>query len=178
MGVLPDLVGARRVAPGNRLDGSRDPDKTAAMAWNGTVEPPLTDDAARLLATVPEWFGLPESTQEYVDQTRTLHNWAVRDETGTVIGLVLTTWHFEHVWELELMVVDRAHHGQGVGTALVEAIEADARSRGATLLEVRPSAPPTPIRTTRARATSTSGWDSWPWRRPTCGASRTPVCSW
>lgn len=111
--------------------------KTADMTWRVTSETSLTDEAARLLATVPEWFGLPEATQSYVDSTRSLENWAVRDQGNTVIGLALTKWHFDHVCELELMVVDRAHHGRGVGTALVQAIEADARCRGAQLLEVK-----------------------------------------
>lgn len=111
--------------------------KTAVMTWRVTREPALTDDAARLLATVPEWFGLPEATQSYVAETKTLENWAVRVQGRTVIGLALTKWHFGHVCELELMVADRAHHGRGVGTALVEAIEADARRRGAKLLEVK-----------------------------------------
>jgi GNAT superfamily N-acetyltransferase len=35
------------------------------------------------------------------------------------------------------MVVDRDHHGQGVGTAMVQAVEEDARERGVQLLEVK-----------------------------------------
>lgn len=105
--------------------------------WLARREAPLTDDAARLLATVPEWFGIPEANQHYVDATRELENWAVRDPHGTVVGLALTTWHFGQVCELELMVVDGAHHGGGVGTALVRAVESDARRRGATMLEVK-----------------------------------------
>lgn len=114
------------------------------MTWAVTSEPPLTSDAARLLATVPEWFGLPDATQGYVDATRTLDNWAVRNTADEVIGLALTKWHFGRVCELELMVVDRQHQGQGVGTALVAAIEADARRRGATVLEVKTLGPSHP----------------------------------
>jgi GNAT superfamily N-acetyltransferase len=35
------------------------------------------------------------------------------------------------------MVVDRDHHGQGVGAAMVQAVEEDARKRGVQLLEVK-----------------------------------------
>lgn len=107
------------------------------MTWTAAREGALPDDAARLLATVPEWFGRPESNAEYIDSANRLENWAVRDEGGCVVGLALTVWHLGTVCELELMVVDRAHHGQGVGTALVAAVEADARERGARLLEVK-----------------------------------------
>lgn len=107
------------------------------MTWTAARESALPDDAARLLATVPEWFGRPESNAEYIASANRLENWAVRDEHGVVIGLALTVWHLGTVCELELMVVDRAHHGQGVGTALVAAVEADARERGARLLEVK-----------------------------------------
>ena len=107
------------------------------MTWNVTAEPALVGDAARLLATVPEWFGVEDATQGYIEATRVLQNWAVRDANDTIIGLALTKWHFAHVCEVELMVVDRAHQGQGVGTALANAIEADARDRGAALLEVK-----------------------------------------
>lgn len=107
------------------------------MTWSAMPEPPLTEDAARLLATVPEWFGLPDATQSYIEATGTLENWAVRDASNTVVGLALSKWHFDHVCEFELMVVDRNLHGHGVGTALVRAVEADARRRGAKLLEVK-----------------------------------------
>ncbi|MGO4958222.1 GNAT family N-acetyltransferase [Luteococcus sp. Sow4_B9] len=107
------------------------------MRWTVTAEPPLTRDVARLLATLPEWFGLPDANQYYVDATKSLENWAVRDDAGSVLGLALTTWHFPHVCEVELMVVHRDHHGRGIGTALAQAVEEDARRRGAALLEVK-----------------------------------------
>lgn len=107
------------------------------MTWTVTTELPLTDDARRLLASVPEWFGLPDATEDYVSSTKILENWAVRDYEGAVVGLALRKWHFAQTCELELMVVDRSHHGQGVGTALVRAVEQDAIHRGASLLEVK-----------------------------------------
>lgn len=107
------------------------------MRWICLPDSQAPEAAKRLLATVPEWFGLPEANADYIEAARTKETWAVRDDAGTVIGLTLVDRHFPHVAELHLMVVDRGHHGQGVGTAMVEAVEMDARERGVRLLQVK-----------------------------------------
>lgn len=108
------------------------------MPWTCRPDSPVPDDAARLLATVPEWFGQPEANADYIEAARAKETWTVRDgDGGPVVGLTLVDRHFPHVAELHLMVVDRAHHGTGVGRAMVQAIEKDARARGVRLLEVK-----------------------------------------
>ena len=107
------------------------------MRWIGLPDSQAPEAAKRLLATVPEWFGLPEANADYIEAARTKETWTVRDDAGTVIGLTLVDRHFLHVAELHLMVVDRGHHGRGVGTAMVEAVEMDARERGVRLLQVK-----------------------------------------
>ena len=97
----------------------------------------VPDDVARLLATVPEWFGQPDSNAEYVKAARTKETWTVRDGDGSVVGVTLVDRHFPHVVELHLVVVDRSAHGRGVGTAMVSAIESDATDRGVRLMEVK-----------------------------------------
>lgn len=61
----------------------------------------------------------------------------MRDPAGTIVEVTLVDRHFPHVAEIHFMVVDRAAHGAGVGTAMVRAVEADARTRGVQLLEVK-----------------------------------------
>lgn len=107
------------------------------MSWICQMDEPVPDAAAELLATVPEWFGLPDANADYIEAARTKETWTVRDDSGAVVGLTLVDRHFPHVAELHLMVVARALHGQGVGTAMVRAIEEDARARGVGLLEVK-----------------------------------------
>ena len=97
----------------------------------------MPDEVARLLATVAEWFGIPESNAEYLEAARTKETWLVRDPAGVVVGVTLIDRHFPHVAEIHLTVVDRQHHGSGVGTAMVAAIEQDALQRGVRLLEVK-----------------------------------------
>lgn len=105
--------------------------------WQARRDHNCPDDAARLLATVPEWFGIEEATNSYIEDARRLETWTVRDAASTVVGLALVERHFDHAWDLNLMVVDRAHHGQGIGSALVRGVEQEARRHGARLLQVK-----------------------------------------
>lgn len=113
-------------------------------AWTAPPDRPVPDDVARLLATVPEWFGLDDANAEYIEAARDKETWTVRDVDGTVVGVTLVERHFPHVAEIHLSVVDRSVHGAGVGSAMIEAIEADARARGVRLLEVKTLGPSHP----------------------------------
>ena len=113
-------------------------------AWEAAVDRPVPGDVARLLASVPEWFGQAESNAEYIEAARTKETWTVRDSEGSVVGVTLVDRHFPHVAEIHLTVVDRAMHGSGVGTAMLAAIEADALGRGVRLLEVKTLGPSHP----------------------------------
>ena len=107
------------------------------MSWACRPDGQVVADVERLLTTVPEWFGLPDANAEYLEAAASKETWTVRDAAGRVIGVSLIDRHFPHVAEFHFMVVDRAHHGTGVGTAMVEAVEADARRRGVRLLLVK-----------------------------------------
>lgn len=114
------------------------------MTWTCRRDVAAPDDVARLLATVPEWFGREDSNLQYVDDARRMETWTVRDGEGGVVGVTLVARHFPPVAEIHLTVVDRAHHGTGVGTAMMAAIEADALARGVRLLEVKTLGPSDP----------------------------------
>ena len=105
--------------------------------WEAHRSEPVPHDVERLLATVPEWFGIDSANEEYINAARTKETWTVTDSRGTVIGVTLIDRHFPHVAEIYLIVVDRAYHGRGVGSAMVRAIENDGRERGVRLLEVK-----------------------------------------
>lgn len=105
--------------------------------WTVSLDVPVPDDVARLLATVPEWFGQPDSNAEYIRAAHTKETWTAREADGSVVGVTLVDRHFPHVAELHLVVVDRSMHGRGVGTAMLAAIEFDAIVRGVRLLEVK-----------------------------------------
>lgn len=109
----------------------------SGTVWIAAPDHQVPDDVARLLATVPEWFGQPESNAEYVEGARSKETWTVRDVHDRVVGVTLVDRHFPHVAEVHLTVVDREVHGSGIGTAMLSAIEADAVDRGVLLMEVK-----------------------------------------
>ena len=112
--------------------------------WCARRDAPVPGDVARLLTGVPEWFGREEANAACAVDARRLETWTVRDATGVVVGVILVMRHFSHVAEVHLMVVERAHHGRGVGSVMLEAIERDARDGGVRLLEVKTLGPSHP----------------------------------
>lgn len=134
--------------------------------WCARRDVPAFGDVARLLAGVPEWFGREDVNAAYVVDARELETWTVRDARGVVVGVTLVTRHFPHVAEVHLMVVERAHHGRGVESAMPgKGVSGCWRSKPSAR-RIRILAMPAPVG-------STKKWDFWPWRKPTCGV-RTP----
>jgi GNAT superfamily N-acetyltransferase len=115
------------------------------------ASPPVPDDVERLLAALPDWFGIPESTAEYVEAARRMPTLVARPAdppscTGvdaSVVGILLLDQHVVETVEIHLMAVDPAWHRRGVGRALVESAAATARASGARLLEVKALGPST-----------------------------------
>lgn len=62
-------------------------------SWVAVQDVPVPEDVARLLATVPEWFGQRDANAEYIEAARTKETWTVRDHAGTVVGVTLVDRH-------------------------------------------------------------------------------------
>ena len=60
------------------------------------------------------------------------------------MGVVLLEHHFPETTEVHFMAVARERHRQGIGTRLLDAVEAQQRGRGARLLEVKTLGPSRP----------------------------------
>jgi GNAT superfamily N-acetyltransferase len=112
-----------------------------AIPWVALRDEAVPEAVERLLLTVPEWFGRPESNAEYIETSRSKETWTVRDAQREVVGVLLVDRHFPHVAEVLFMVVERTLQGLGIGSALISAIERDARERGVALLEVKTLGP-------------------------------------
>lgn len=80
-----------------------------------------------ILADLPEWFGLPESTQAYVEEAAELSMWAMTDEeTGEAAGFLTLKKTAPQTAEIHCMGVRKADHRKGVGRALFTAMLSDA----------------------------------------------------
>ncbi|WP_124039383.1 GNAT family N-acetyltransferase [Neoactinobaculum massilliense] len=113
------------------------------MTWNVEFGKVAPGDVRRIIATLPEWFGLPQSNEEYVAAAGEKETAYIR-EGGHAVGVAILDRHFSHVVEVHFMAVERSYHGRGIGTALIAAIESNARAQGVRLLEVKTLGPAHP----------------------------------
>src|SRR4029077_4817155 len=90
------------------------------------ADPPAV---AGLLASVPEWFGIPEANAQYVADAGRLPSYLAVDG-DEVLGVALVSQHVPESRELHLLAVRRDRHRQGIGRFLVEAVVADLRQAG------------------------------------------------
>ena len=92
--------------------------------------------ASLILADLPEWFGIPESTATYVNGSREMPFW-VAIESDDPVGFIALRETSPHTAEIYVMGVLKNRHGQGTGTALWEAFRAYAKGRGYEYAQVK-----------------------------------------
>lgn len=93
------------------------------QVYDGDKKAQIVSD---VLSDLPGWFGLPDSTKEYIEDSRTLLLWAAksRDE---IIGFVTLKSTSEDTAEPHCMGVKKAFHRLGAGTLLYHALEKSAK---------------------------------------------------
>jgi ribosomal protein S18 acetylase RimI-like enzyme len=116
------------------------------------------EDAARnrriletLTSRLPEWFAQAESNRHYAEQAESLEAWVARID-GRAGGLLLIKRHSPVSAEIYWLGVDPDHHRQGVGRALIGAIERQLRKekiRFLFVMTLNPDDPYEPYRRTR-----------------------------
>jgi GNAT superfamily N-acetyltransferase len=98
-------------------------------------------DAVRdILATIPDWFGIPESNANYVRDGGRLPSYLAIDG-DQVVGVALLNEHFPPSRELHLIAVRGDRHREGIGRMLLATIEDDLRRAGVQILEVHTLGP-------------------------------------
>jgi coenzyme F420-0:L-glutamate ligase/coenzyme F420-1:gamma-L-glutamate ligase len=93
-----------------------------------------------VLRDLPDWFGIEESTRQYIEDAATLPTLVVEPD----LGFLCLKQHTPAAVELYVMGVRHSHHRQGVGRALVEAAESWCRARGIPYLHVKTLGPSRP----------------------------------
>lgn len=81
---------------------------------------------AEVLKDLPEWFGIPESTQAYIDGAKDLQVWTAFQESN-LLGFVSLSYSSEDCAEIDCLGVKKAHQGRGIGSQLLAALESEAR---------------------------------------------------
>jgi len=92
-----------------------------------------------VLRDLPEWFGIESATAAYIRDVAELPTLGIGDDA--ILSLKL---HTPLAAEVYVMGVRRSRHGQGLGTALVQAAEEYLRARGVEYLQVKSLGPSDP----------------------------------
>lgn len=92
--------------------------------------------AREILADLPEWFGLPDSTENYISESQSLPFLAYFDGEYAV-GFVSLKETAKSAAEIFVMGIRKSCHRQGIGTKLYEALEDLAKAKGYRYLQVK-----------------------------------------
>ena len=83
---------------------------------------------AEVLKDLPEWFGIPESTQAYIEGATTLQVWAAYQESD-LTGFVSLSYSSEDCAEIDCLGVKKSYQGRKVGSQLLATLESEARKK-------------------------------------------------
>ena len=85
--------------------------------------------AAEILSDLPEWFGIPDSTQAYIQAAGKLHVWGTYegDEGDDPLGFISLSYSSEDCAEIDCLAIKKDYHRQGIGSKLVKVLEMAAR---------------------------------------------------
>jgi GNAT superfamily N-acetyltransferase len=113
----------------------------AAPGFGIRMEDRGSGDACRqVLATLPTWFGVPESVEDYVakaEENPTL----VAAFDGEDVGILTLVVHTPYAAEVYVMGVRPEHHRQGIGRQMLELAETWLRGRDIEFLQVKTLSP-------------------------------------
>lgn len=103
---------------------------------------PVADDgekkriAREILSALPEWFGIPEAVDAYVEGSAGKPFFAALSD-GAPVGFLYLKETGAATVELAVMGVRKERHREGVGAALVAAAKDAARAAGYEFMQVK-----------------------------------------
>ena len=83
---------------------------------------------AEVLKDLPEWFGIPESTQAYIEGITDLQVWAAYQESD-LTGFVSLSYSSDDCAEIDCLGVKKAYQGRKIGSQLLATLESKARKK-------------------------------------------------
>ena len=89
-----------------------------------------------ILSSLPDWFGLPDSTREYIDKSAEMPFFSAMDEE-MVVGFAALRLTSPHTAEVYVMGVLPKFHRSGIGRELYSAVEMRAREIGCSYMQVK-----------------------------------------
>ena len=90
----------------------------------------------RILDLLPDWFGIPEAVDNYVE-VADAKPCVIASLDGGDVGITIVIEHSPFAAEIYLMGVVPSAHRHGVGRAMLQHVEADLAYRGIEFLQVK-----------------------------------------
>lgn len=76
-----------------------------------------------VLEKLPEWFGIEQAVDEYVEEVREFPYWAAVDDCGRCLGFFSVRTHYRHTGDIFVCGVLPEYHRRGIGRQLYYAAE-------------------------------------------------------
>ena len=92
--------------------------------------------ARTILESLPDWFGIPESTEEYIVDSKGRPFFCAYAD-NTPIGFLYLKETGRHTVELAVMGVLKEYHRQGVGRKLFAEAKNEAKQLGYSFIQVK-----------------------------------------
>jgi N-acetylglutamate synthase-like GNAT family acetyltransferase len=92
--------------------------------------------AKNILSDLPEWFGIPEALDEYVEHAQN-HQMIVAEMNSEIVGFLSFYKLDEQSVEIDSMGVLKTFHRRGVGTKLIELLENFCKENHVEMIEVK-----------------------------------------
>ena len=92
--------------------------------------------ARTILESLPDWFGIPESTEEYIADSKGRPFFCAYSD-DTPIGFLYLKETGRHTVELAVMGVLKQYHRQGIGRKLFMEAKNEAKRLGYSFLQVK-----------------------------------------
>ena len=92
--------------------------------------------AREVLADLPDWFGIPECTEEYINESAKMPFWASYSDQEAA-GFIALKQTSPFAAELYVTGVKKRFHRQGIGRELFSAFYESAKQSGYEFLQVK-----------------------------------------
>ena len=89
-----------------------------------------------IIESLPEWFGIPESNQEYCDGVKDKPFYCIK-KNNEVIGFVSIKHNNKYTLEIYVMGIKKEFHNIGIGKKLIKEIVKHAKKEKYEYLEVK-----------------------------------------
>jgi N-acetylglutamate synthase-like GNAT family acetyltransferase len=106
---------------------------------NFNIQGPLlgqSSECAQILRALPDWFGIESAIQNYAITIPNLPTFLAKKEEQTV-GFLSLKQHNPYSAEIYVMGILPDYHHAGIGRALFEKAQEDAKSKGIEYLQVK-----------------------------------------